>query len=241
MVPPKSLIFVGDGDFEEVGNLFLSYFIELGDLQPDDRVLDVGCGIGRMAVPLTTYLSHKAEYRGFDPVKSGINWCQAKISPEFDNFHFQHVDVYNKNYNRKGKIQAKDFKFPFEDNHFDFVFTTSVFTHMFRSDLENYVAEVSRVLKKGGKFLSTFFLLNAESESLIREGHSTLDFKYQIAGCRTIDQRNPESATAYDEDFVVRLFEKNNLRVTHPIHYGSWCQRNAFLTYQDILVATKES
>jgi len=51
------MTFIGDGDFEQAGQVFKNYFIELADLRPSDKVLDVGCEIGRMAIPLTSYLS----------------------------------------------------------------------------------------------------------------------------------------------------------------------------------------
>ena len=57
LVPPRSMIFVGDGDYEKAGNEFFVYFREFGKLKPSDKVLDVGCGIGRMSLPLTTYLA----------------------------------------------------------------------------------------------------------------------------------------------------------------------------------------
>ena len=241
LIPPKSMIkIVGGGDFEKTGQEFKRYFIELANVQPNDRVLDVGCGCGRMAVPLTNYLSQEGEYWGFDIVKRGIDWCQSRISSKFENFHFQHSDVHNRAYNPNGNIRAKDFQFPFKDDYFDFIFLTSVFTHMLPSDLENYLSEISRVLKQSGRCLITFFLLNEESENLIRAGCSTLDFKYKIGGCLTIDDNNPESAIAYNEDFVKGLFGKYKLKIIQPIHYGSWCKRDTFLSYQDILVATKE-
>ena len=65
--------FTGQGDFKETGNLFFQYFIELGELKPSERVLDVGCGIGRMAIPLTKYLDERGRYEGFDIVAHGIN------------------------------------------------------------------------------------------------------------------------------------------------------------------------
>ena len=57
-LPPTRKHFVGNGDFKAVGYEFLRYFIQYGDLAPDDDVLDVGCGIGRMALPLANYLKH---------------------------------------------------------------------------------------------------------------------------------------------------------------------------------------
>lgn len=240
MVPPRSMIFVGGGGFEQTGQEFKKYFIELANLQPDARVLDVGCGIGRMAVPLTAYLSAKGEYWGFDIVKRGIVWCQKRISSRFGNFHFLHSDIYNKQYNKSGSVLAHDFKFSFDDEYFDFIFLTSVFTHMLPEDVEHYTGEISRVLKTGGKCLITFFLLNEESEDLIRAGRSTVDFRYRINGCLTNNKENPEDAIAYNEKFIGKLFESHGLKINPPIHYGSWCNRGTFLSYQDIVVASKE-
>jgi len=239
MIPPKSKIFIGKGDFEDVGKKFKFFFIDLGGLQPNEKVLDVGCGIGRMAVPLTGYLSKEGEYCGFDIVKEGVAWCQSRISPKFSNFHFLHSDVYNKRYNKKGKILARDYVFPFDDDLFDFVFLTSVFTHMLSTDLEHYLSEISRVLKPGGKCFITFFILNEESEGLINAGKSTLDFKYEITNGLSDNAEIPESAIAYDQKFINKLFEKCGLSILQPIHYGSWCQRDDFLSYQDIIISKK--
>ena len=50
-------LLIGGGNLKEIGKRFLQHFIELGKLKPNDIVLDVGCGIGRMAFPLTKYLN----------------------------------------------------------------------------------------------------------------------------------------------------------------------------------------
>ena len=239
MIPPRSMIFIGDGDFEKTGNEFKNYFIELGGLQPNAHVLDVGCGIGRMAIPLTNYLSSEGEYWGFDIVKSGIDWCQNHITPKYTNFHFLHSNIYNKQYNPEGEIHAQEYKFPFEDQSFDFVFLTSVFTHMLPSDVEHYTEEIARVLKTGGKCLITFFLLNDESTELIREGNSRLDFRFEMDGFLTTDKSTPEDAIAYQERYIKDLLSKHGVSITKPVHYGSWCGRQTFLGFQDIVVAEK--
>jgi ubiquinone/menaquinone biosynthesis C-methylase UbiE len=200
--PPKKLrAFIGikgKKDFKIVGEEFFKYFVEFGGLKPYERVLDVGCGIGRMAVPLTRYLNEKGSYEGFDVWAEGINWATKNITPKFPNFHFKFVDVQNKGYNPKGKLRAAEFKFPFENESFDFVFLTSVFTHMVPKDLENYLSEIARVLKTSGRCLITFFLLDEESTKLVEAKQSTMDFKYKIAdGLRTIDDKQPENAVAF--------------------------------------------
>ncbi|MFH1228333.1 MAG: class I SAM-dependent methyltransferase [Planctomycetota bacterium] len=234
------MIFVGDGDFKKTGQEFFRYFVDIGGLKPDEKVLDAGCGIGRMAVPLAKYLDKRGGYEGFDIAADGIDWCRKRITPSYPNFNFRVADVFNKSYNPQGKYQASEYRFPYEDKSFDFIFLTSVFTHMLPRDMENYLSEISRVLKKGGRCFITFFLLNAESEKLIGAKSSSLDFKYDLGGCRTVNKEAPEFAVAYGEGFIRELARKYGLNVREPIHYGAWCGRKDFLSYQDIIIAAKE-
>ncbi|MDP8919032.1 MAG: class I SAM-dependent methyltransferase, partial [Pseudomonadota bacterium] len=70
--PAPESVFVGDGDYRAIGVEYLGHYVRLGELKPSDRVLDIGCGIGRMAVPLTQYLDPEtAFYEGIDPVNEG--------------------------------------------------------------------------------------------------------------------------------------------------------------------------
>jgi len=239
MVPPRSMVFVGDGDFRKQGEEFRKYFVDLAGLQPSHRILDVGCGIGRMAIPLTEYLSGGGAYYGIDIVKMGIDWCNKKITHKYPNFQFVHSNIYNKLYNPKGTLKAREYVFPFETESFDFVFLTSVFTHMLTNDMENYLKEISRVVKKDGTCLITFFLLNEESHALMRQCRSRLDFKYQLDGCMSSDEAVPESAIAFEQTYVHSVFKKHGFQIQEPIHFGSWCGREKHLSYQDIIIARK--
>jgi SAM-dependent methyltransferase len=234
LVPPRSVNFVGDGDFVETGNEFLEYFIDLGGLQPSHDVLEVGCGIGRMARPLTGYLS-TGSYEGLDIVPSGIRWCERNITSRFPRFRFSLADIRNSEYNRKGTLRASEYSFPYPDGRFDFCALTSVFTHMLAADTDRYLSELSRVLRPGGRTLATFFLLNDESVRAVAAESSSLLFRYGLADCWTTDLQVPETAIAYDERTLGRLLEKNGF-VLESIHYGNWCGRSQYRSYQDILV-----
>jgi SAM-dependent methyltransferase len=243
LIPPTRLMFDGPRDvatFKENGEEFLRYYIELCGLKPHERVLDVGCGIGRKTIPLTTYLDETGSYEGFDVNRVGIDWCRKKISARYPNFRFQHADVFNKRYSPEGKYRASEYRFPFEDAFFDFVVLGSVFTHMLPADMENYFSEIARVLKEGeGRCLISFFLLNEEVLELIEAQKSTLDFKYDMGRYRVVDADVPEQAVCYEESLVLGLYDKYGLRINRPIHYGSWCGRRDFLSYQDLIIAQK--
>ena len=239
MTPPKSKVFFGNGNFEEIGQEFKRYLIEFSGLQPHHKILDVGCGIGRMAIPLTDYISDAGSYYGIDIVKDGIKWCDEEISRRFNNFRFIHTNVFNAHYNSGGDVTASEYKFPFSDDYFDVVLLTSVFTHMRPADVENYLSEISRVLVKGGVCLITFYLINEESSAAIKNGSSHLDFKHEFDGILTTDKNMPEAAIAYPQDYVEKIFSANNLDVSDGIRLGSWCGRQEFLTWQDTIFARK--
>ena len=238
MIPPKRMIFVGPGDFQNIGNHFFQIFVNHGGLKKTDKVLDVGCGIGRMAIPLTRYLDESATYEGFDIVPEGIGWCRKNITPRFKNFQFVKADIYNKNYNPGGRLRATEFRFPYDDKQFDFVFLTSVFTHMIPEEIEHYFSEISRVLKQNGTCLITFFLENPESRTYLAAGESALDFQYQFPGFLSNNIEVPEAAVCYPENYITGLYQKNHLAIASR-HYGAWCGRKPALSHHDIIIAKK--
>jgi SAM-dependent methyltransferase len=240
LTPPRRLIgFVGGGDYRATGREFLRYFITLADLKPNERVLDVGSGNGRMATPLTWYLSPEGSYDGFDIVSKGVDWCTKHITPRFPNFRFKHADIYNAAYNPRGAIQASEFRFPYEDGSFDFAFLTSVFTHMLPNDVDRYTGELARVLAPGGRCLVTFFILNEESMRGVDAGKAKIPFSHQFDGYRSAEPIIHEGATAYEEKEALRILSSKGLVPRLPIHYGSWSGRAAPLSFQDIIIVDK--
>jgi len=240
--PPKRLNFVGSSEFKKVGDEFVKYFINLGHLNKTDTVLDIGCGIGRMAIPLTKHLNNKGELYGFDIDKRGIKWCHKNLTKKYPNFHFEYVDLYNKYYNKKGKIKAENFKFPYENNKFDFIFATSVFTHMLPNEVEQYLKEIKRVLKKGGKAFLTFFSIDKTAEKNMENGKSYCDFKYPYKGkfCFYSHKNVPEAETGYNEEWIINQYEKMGIDKNLKIYRGKWSGRKEFLSYQDIFISQKQ-
>jgi SAM-dependent methyltransferase len=235
LVPPRRLDFVGHSDFAATGDEFLAYFVELGGLQPSHAVLDVGCGIGRMARPLAGYLNSDGSYDGFDVNRDGVGWCRRRYA-RFKNFRFQVADLYNRRYNPHGTQKALDYRFPYADGSFDFVILTSVLTHLLEDEAEHYLSETARVLKPQGRALATFFLLESESRQLIAEGRSGLAFLMPDEHVSVLSDDMPEEAVAYDEGWVYDRAGEHGLRILEPVYPGSWCGRANGRSFQDIVI-----
>jgi hypothetical protein len=110
---------------------------------------------------------------------------------------------------------------------------------MLPDDIQNYLDEIARVLKPGGRCLATFFLLNHESIDLIENGKSTRNFKNDNGIYRSVNQQLPEELLAYDESYVRDMYQKLGLG-THAVYYGWWCGREKYLSYCDLIIATKK-
>lgn len=238
-LPPWWLRDVGGADFEATGREFLDLFKRLGNLLPDERILEIGCGCGRMALPLTGYLGRDGSYTGIDITQKSIAWCQKHITRRYPNFRFLHADLYNRRYNPAGQQLARGYTFPFADESFDFIFLTSVFTHMLPPDVEHYVGEIARLLHPDGRALLTLFLLNDTQQTLRSQGQNHIDFRYGSGAYRTRSQEIPESAVAYDEAFLRQLLARCGLDISEPIRYGTWTGRQDGLSYQDIVLTRR--
>ncbi len=159
-VPPENLHCVGDGDFLAIGREFLDHLIRHADLTPTDTVLDVGCGVGRIAVQLTQHLAPEGQYIGFDVGAAGIAWCQHHVAPLHPGFAFVHLNLFHPLYNPAGTLSATHQRWPVPSASIDVVFLTSVFTHLTAAETRQYLREIARVLKPGGRCLGTWFLLD---------------------------------------------------------------------------------
>lgn len=238
--PPPDLTDVGDGDFRAIGAEFLRHFVRIGGLRSTDRVVDLGCGIGRMAVPLTQFLDEAGEgYDGFDVVKPAIAWCTDAITARYPSFRFGHLDLHHPIYNPAGTMRTEDVRLPMADGSVDFAILTSLMTHLHAGEVRAYVRELARILRPGGRSFVTFFLIDEVARGLMAEGRARFRFDVSGAGPEYhVSADTPTSAVAYDEGFVRSVFAEAGLAPLRPTLHGHWSGRVAE-PFQDICLFGK--
>lgn len=237
-VPPRRLqARVGDSDFRATGEEFRRHFHELAGLSPADRVLDIGCGFGRMARVLASELEPPdGAYDGFDVTADAIEWCRAGYRHLAVPFRFAHVDLHHPLYSPSGSGKPEEFRFPYADGAFDLAIATSVFTHLLTDAAEHYLAQASRVLARGGRLFSTWLLVD-EAGSAPRH-RAAFQFTARVGAARVADTATPEAAVAYPLSWVRQTLARHGMRLREPPALGHW-RGGEGRSFQDILVADR--
>ncbi len=143
------------------------------------RVLDFGCGVGRV-------MRHWAavsgpELHGTDYNPTLIKWCQTNL--RFARF----------------QVNPLAGTMPFADEHFDFIYALSVFTHLTNAQQDFWMTEFRRLLPPGGHLLLSthgdFFIpqIPLEAQPAYQRGER-LVFGGEHAGMNICDAYHPPVA-----------------------------------------------
>jgi SAM-dependent methyltransferase len=124
------------GDFNFIGFLEREVVIQHG-LPGDGYLIDVGCSSGRLAKPLSEYLTGR--YLGIDIVPELVAYARQLVPR--DDWRFE---------------VAEGLTIPEQDQQADMVCFFSVLTHLFHEHSYLYLQEARRVLKPGGKIVFSF-------------------------------------------------------------------------------------
>ncbi|MEX2597769.1 MAG: class I SAM-dependent methyltransferase [Salibacteraceae bacterium] len=234
LLPPKGMIFTGSGDFLKDGERWCDLLRTYG-LKHDDAVLDIGSGIGRIAVGLTEYLSTESRYEGFDIMKVGVDWCVKNISSQYPHFHFSLIELKNDLYRTNGE-SAEKLTFPYEKKAFDFAVATSLFTHMLPEETANYFHQVSRTLKNGGKMVATFFVHHKANP----ETNAHISFEFIKDEYALHNEHSKAANVRYDFSLLEEM-AKNAGLIIDQVDYGYWrgTKKSDSKDFQDILVLRK--
>ncbi len=233
--PPALAGGVGPGDYWKIGEETVDLIADLAGLRRWDRVLDIGCGLGRVAWPLSLRLGAHGSYVGFDVARPYIEWCLYVLKLDPLRFKFEHVPLRSSSYNRDGAMAPEEFHFPWRDRAFDLVVATSLFTHLLPEALETYLREVRRVLGRRGRLFASFFLVDEESSRVIESRTTYPHFLARREWGWLQDEAVPEEGVAFDRRWLLERMARAGLRV-ETVEPGSW-RGKAARYYQDVLVA----
>jgi ubiquinone/menaquinone biosynthesis C-methylase UbiE len=212
-LPPNHLrVRVGVGN-----NLFFnqSFHIEIGykhwlqfmksfQISDSSKILEIGCGCGRIARPLYEQ-SFSGTFTGIDIDNELIDYCQKNFTRQ--NFIFHLSTHESKTYSEKNLSQASKsyYSLPVDDNTQDFIYSTSLLTHLLEDELLNYVRESFRALKPGGCTSMTFFCLESLRDSGALGGR--WNFENSIGNAFVESLIYPEAAVAYKQEFIRHVYE----------------------------------
>ncbi len=102
------------------------------DLKPTDRVLELGCGVGRIGLEIAPKVLH---WEGADISKNMLDVARQRLSGQ-NNVGFTEL--------RQSRLDG------LADASFDKAYCVAVFIHMDKEDFFLYLEELARVLKPGG-------------------------------------------------------------------------------------------
>jgi len=208
----------GLNDFEGSSAEYVAYLKLLCNLIPGDKLLDIGCGCGTILYDTTgagSLLDYLGEYWGWDVDDNMLSWCKDHLSR--DNIKFSKVS---------GEVTILD------ESCIDVVLAKSLFTHLNVYETEAYLRIIHKLLRRDGRCLATFFLLNG------KPAQGTFTFKH-VHGCVSYQRESkPNLAVAYDQTWLLSLLKKLGFSVN--VYYGAWRGGPTGLSFQDIIVMRKE-
>jgi SAM-dependent methyltransferase len=174
-----------------------------GGWKPGDRVLDVGSGNGRIAIPLCEQPGY---YLGLEPIKECVAFCEYAFAP-WRHLRFQHFDVRNGMYNPTGEIDPEKVRFPVPDASVDVVLFCSIFSHAERLEVcAQNLAEAWRSLAPLGKCWTTWFTSppNAVTADASRTVFPVREIVDLFSGWRILSS-NRGRTTEYHDQWTVLL------------------------------------
>jgi SAM-dependent methyltransferase len=224
--PPASLmrrtIFVDQTNFYWLVGLqsFSEYYKTIQrhcDIKRAKRLLDWGCGCGRMTRFFSKHIGH-LEVHGCDIDTEQIEWCAANLP--------------------KARFVVIP-PFPptmYADDMFDIVISWSVFTHLRRDVQLDWLKEMRRIIAPGGLFLAS-----VSGESLLRFASREAQLEMMKNGIsdssldRALDGIAPEGyyrGTLQRKSYTCREYSRY-FRVAEYIEQGA-------TSSQDLIIMRKE-
>jgi hypothetical protein len=209
------------------GYNFWLYAFSNGWCDFSSAIVEIGVGCGRRAFHVRDFQLHlerfNGSYLGIDIDEELLNWCRANFDQRFEFVQSSHS---SRSYVNTAATEGY-FRIPRADESIDFVFGTSVFSHLLEPQVRNYLEEGARVLKEGRVMAMSCFCIDLASAS-VGDRHS---FTWQIGSAFVQSLKQPEAAVAYESEFIKKLAIASGFSSAEVMHDP--------VTVQQLLVCQK--
>ena len=166
--------FKNDKDFIEKAVRDVKRLRRICGLTLNSRVLDWGCGAGRLAIGIKEHFPEGRiqHYQGVDVKKNAIDWADKNLkAPGFD---FTYINSCNERYNPSG---AKTRTLASGARSFDIIYGYSVLSHMTKEDASEYLKLIKNSITDEGKvFITSFVEENVPDWSENPQGYGPLQW-----------------------------------------------------------------
>jgi SAM-dependent methyltransferase len=199
-----TLLINNQAHYLEIGSGFWLECFAKGYVNAAADIVEIGCGCGRIATHLNAdYFS--GTYLGIDIDPEMIEYCKSHFpSPRFS---FKLSPHTSSTYRTAASSvrEPEPFSIAAPDSK-DFIYSTSLFTHLLEEELAFYLEESFRALRRDGIIFMSFFCIEHV------EMGKPWTFSHRRGKAYIDVEQYPEAAIAYSKDYMVRLAEKLGFR-----------------------------
>jgi len=194
----------------ETAKWLVDHFKKHVDLT-DKKILDWGCGPGRIIRQLPAIIGNGCEYFGTDYNKNSIDWCAANLKGiSFNN----------------NTLEAS---LPYQDNFVDVIYGISIFTHLSEQMHYDWYKELYRVLKPGGiMFLTT---QGDNFKPKMTEGELASYAKEELVVRGNVKEGHRTYSAFHPNGFMQKLFSNAEVleHIVMPPEAGKWLPQDIWI------------
>jgi SAM-dependent methyltransferase len=239
---------VGGSDPEAVGDACVRILERYVTINSSSRLLDFGCGVGRVMLSLLKHKPDVGSVAGFDIMPQVINFCETHIASAFPQATFELVAGSNDHYDQF--IAAADARSAKSTallqseyaSRFTGAYAFSVFTHVEMADFRSLLKLFSIWLEPGGELLFTAFLLTPYSRRAIDERTGAFPFDeiaFEAEGQIFVGNAADRLGfIAFDLGLVEQMVFDAGLVITQ-LEHGGWAGAGFSGSLQDVIVCRR--
>lgn len=239
---------VGGSDPEAVGDACYGILKRYVTMNASSRLLDFGCGIGRVLLSVLKHQPGIGHVTGLDIMPQVIRFCDEQIATVLPRTSFELMQGSNDHYDEfikaagaaSPRSQAEILKA--YGSHFTAAYAFSVFTHLEKADFKSLLGFLAQVLEPGGELLFTGFLLTPYSRRAIEQRDTLFPFgetAYEEDGQIFVGNVSDRLGfIAFDLALVEQMVFDAGLVITQ-VEHGSWTGAGFSSSLQDVIVCRR--